>query len=79
MFFLSMKLDSSEKRQLNSGTALIDFRAHAGRRIDQMSARFEIRSTLRGRDRKPQYPQFPDPTSHPVESSGCGYVAYTTT
>eukprot|EP00959_Pyramimonas_sp_CCMP1952_P108359 2265679-Pyramimonas_sp.AAC.1 len=31
-----------EERQLNSGTALIDFRVNAGERIDQTLARFEI-------------------------------------
>eukprot|EP00959_Pyramimonas_sp_CCMP1952_P215461 4507805-Pyramimonas_sp.AAC.1 len=31
-----------EERQLNSGTALVDFRVHAGERIDQTLARFKI-------------------------------------
>eukprot|EP00959_Pyramimonas_sp_CCMP1952_P399106 8362877-Pyramimonas_sp.AAC.1 len=43
MFLLSAKLENlEEERQLNSGTALIDFRVHAGERIDQTLARFEI-------------------------------------
>eukprot|EP00959_Pyramimonas_sp_CCMP1952_P044245 924818-Pyramimonas_sp.AAC.1 len=43
MFFLSTKFENlEEERQLNSGTALIDFRVHAGERIDQTLARFEI-------------------------------------
>eukprot|EP00959_Pyramimonas_sp_CCMP1952_P233115 4871567-Pyramimonas_sp.AAC.1 len=33
---------ADEERQLNSGTAFIDFRVHAGERIDQTLARFEI-------------------------------------
>eukprot|EP00959_Pyramimonas_sp_CCMP1952_P182401 3814028-Pyramimonas_sp.AAC.1 len=38
-----MKFENlEEERQLNSGTALIDFRVHAGERIDQTLARFEI-------------------------------------
>eukprot|EP00959_Pyramimonas_sp_CCMP1952_P352340 7382141-Pyramimonas_sp.AAC.2 len=31
-----------EERQLNSGTAFVDFRVHAGARIDQTLAQFEI-------------------------------------
>eukprot|EP00959_Pyramimonas_sp_CCMP1952_P455921 9472344-Pyramimonas_sp.AAC.1 len=43
MFLLSTKCEHlEEERQLNSGTALIDFRVHAGERIDQTFARFEI-------------------------------------
>eukprot|EP00959_Pyramimonas_sp_CCMP1952_P448238 9385922-Pyramimonas_sp.AAC.1 len=43
MFLLNTKFENlEEERQLNSGTALIDFRVHAGERIDQTLARFEI-------------------------------------
>eukprot|EP00959_Pyramimonas_sp_CCMP1952_P117474 2455653-Pyramimonas_sp.AAC.1 len=43
MFLLSTKFENlEEERQLNSGTALIDFRVHAGERIDQTLARFDI-------------------------------------
>eukprot|EP00959_Pyramimonas_sp_CCMP1952_P213826 4474105-Pyramimonas_sp.AAC.1 len=43
MFLLSAKFENSEEeRQLNSGTALIDFRVHAGERIDRTLARFEM-------------------------------------
>eukprot|EP00959_Pyramimonas_sp_CCMP1952_P311300 6514842-Pyramimonas_sp.AAC.1 len=43
MFFSSTKFENlEEERQLNSGTALILFRVHAGERIDHMLARFEI-------------------------------------
>eukprot|EP00959_Pyramimonas_sp_CCMP1952_P089084 1864176-Pyramimonas_sp.AAC.1 len=43
MLILSTKFENlEEERQLNSGTALIDFRVHAGERIDQTLARFEI-------------------------------------
>eukprot|EP00959_Pyramimonas_sp_CCMP1952_P005106 107574-Pyramimonas_sp.AAC.1 len=36
MFLLSTKFENfEEERQLNSGTALIGFRVHAGERIDQ--------------------------------------------
>eukprot|EP00959_Pyramimonas_sp_CCMP1952_P056751 1185401-Pyramimonas_sp.AAC.1 len=43
MFLLSTKFEKlEEERQLNSGTALIDFRVHAGDCIDQTLARFEI-------------------------------------
>eukprot|EP00959_Pyramimonas_sp_CCMP1952_P323881 6778291-Pyramimonas_sp.AAC.1 len=39
MFLLSAKLENLElERQLNSGTALIDFRVHAGERTDQSLA-----------------------------------------
>eukprot|EP00959_Pyramimonas_sp_CCMP1952_P445979 9337146-Pyramimonas_sp.AAC.1 len=42
MFFLSTKFENlEEERQLNSDTALIDSRDHAGKRIDQTLARFE--------------------------------------
>eukprot|EP00959_Pyramimonas_sp_CCMP1952_P119971 2508430-Pyramimonas_sp.AAC.1 len=42
-FLLSVKFENlEEEHQLNSGTALFDFRVHAGERIDQTSARFEI-------------------------------------
>eukprot|EP00959_Pyramimonas_sp_CCMP1952_P102142 2136570-Pyramimonas_sp.AAC.1 len=42
-FLLSAKYENlEEERQLNSGTALIDFRVRAGERIDQTLARFEI-------------------------------------
>eukprot|EP00959_Pyramimonas_sp_CCMP1952_P350251 7338201-Pyramimonas_sp.AAC.1 len=42
MFLLSTKFENLEKeRQLNSSTA-IDFRVHAGERIEQTLARFEI-------------------------------------
>eukprot|EP00959_Pyramimonas_sp_CCMP1952_P404408 8474609-Pyramimonas_sp.AAC.1 len=43
MFVLSTKFENlEEERQLHSGTALIDFRVHAGERIDRTLARFEI-------------------------------------
>ena len=43
MFLLSQKFENLEdERQLNSGTALIDFRPRPGERIDQTLARFEI-------------------------------------
>eukprot|EP00959_Pyramimonas_sp_CCMP1952_P002478 51226-Pyramimonas_sp.AAC.1 len=43
MFLLSTKFDNlEEEHQLNSGTALIDFRVHAGERIDQILALFEV-------------------------------------
>eukprot|EP00959_Pyramimonas_sp_CCMP1952_P325216 6807061-Pyramimonas_sp.AAC.1 len=43
MFILSTNCENLEgERQLNPGTALIDFRVHAGERIDQALARFEI-------------------------------------
>eukprot|EP00959_Pyramimonas_sp_CCMP1952_P466511 9490072-Pyramimonas_sp.AAC.1 len=43
MFLLSTKFENlDEERRLTSGTAPIDFRAHAGERIDHASARFEI-------------------------------------
>eukprot|EP00959_Pyramimonas_sp_CCMP1952_P069679 1454481-Pyramimonas_sp.AAC.1 len=43
MFLLSTKSKNlEEERRLNSGTAFIDFRVHAGERIDQTLARFEI-------------------------------------
>eukprot|EP00959_Pyramimonas_sp_CCMP1952_P029429 617976-Pyramimonas_sp.AAC.1 len=43
MFLLSTKFENlEEERKLNSGTALIDCRVHAGERIDQTLARFEI-------------------------------------
>eukprot|EP00959_Pyramimonas_sp_CCMP1952_P201164 4207021-Pyramimonas_sp.AAC.1 len=43
MFLFSAKFENlEEERQFNSGTALIDFRVHAGERIDQSLARFEI-------------------------------------
>eukprot|EP00959_Pyramimonas_sp_CCMP1952_P153277 3206384-Pyramimonas_sp.AAC.1 len=39
MFLLSTRFENlEEERQLNSGTALIDFRVHAGERIDQTLA-----------------------------------------
>eukprot|EP00959_Pyramimonas_sp_CCMP1952_P071686 1497399-Pyramimonas_sp.AAC.1 len=39
MLLLSAKFENlEEERQLNFGTALIDFRAHAGERIDQTLA-----------------------------------------
>eukprot|EP00959_Pyramimonas_sp_CCMP1952_P174278 3642042-Pyramimonas_sp.AAC.1 len=42
-FLLSTQFEKlEEERQLNSGTALIDFRVYAGERIDQARARFEI-------------------------------------
>eukprot|EP00959_Pyramimonas_sp_CCMP1952_P111239 2327188-Pyramimonas_sp.AAC.1 len=40
VFLLCTKLEG--ERQLNSGTALIDCRVHAGERSDQTLARFEI-------------------------------------
>eukprot|EP00959_Pyramimonas_sp_CCMP1952_P041741 872987-Pyramimonas_sp.AAC.1 len=43
MLSLSVKFEKlEEERQLNSGTAPIAFRVHAGERIDQTLARFEI-------------------------------------
>eukprot|EP00959_Pyramimonas_sp_CCMP1952_P238924 4992947-Pyramimonas_sp.AAC.1 len=43
MFPLSAKSENlEEERQVNSGTAFIDFRVHAGERINQTFARFEI-------------------------------------
>ena len=43
VFLLSQKFENLEdERQLNSGTALIDFRPRPGERIDQTLARFEI-------------------------------------
>eukprot|EP00959_Pyramimonas_sp_CCMP1952_P080403 1680290-Pyramimonas_sp.AAC.1 len=43
MFPSSTKFENlEEERQLNSGTALSDFRVHAGERIDQTLARLEI-------------------------------------
>eukprot|EP00959_Pyramimonas_sp_CCMP1952_P425277 8908210-Pyramimonas_sp.AAC.1 len=39
MFLLSTKFENlEEERQLNSGTALVDFRVHAGDRVDRMFA-----------------------------------------
>eukprot|EP00959_Pyramimonas_sp_CCMP1952_P215273 4504406-Pyramimonas_sp.AAC.1 len=41
-FLLNTKFANlGEERLLNPGTALIEFRAHAGERIDQALARFE--------------------------------------
>eukprot|EP00959_Pyramimonas_sp_CCMP1952_P369537 7740321-Pyramimonas_sp.AAC.2 len=43
MFFLNTKVQNLEEEcQLDSGTALMNFRVHAGERIDQTLARFEI-------------------------------------
>eukprot|EP00959_Pyramimonas_sp_CCMP1952_P446339 9345204-Pyramimonas_sp.AAC.1 len=43
IFLLNMKFENlGGERQLNSGAALIDFRVHAGERIDQTLARFEM-------------------------------------
>eukprot|EP00959_Pyramimonas_sp_CCMP1952_P313386 6559310-Pyramimonas_sp.AAC.1 len=43
MFLLSTKFENlEEEHQLKSSTVLIDFRVHAGERIDQALARFEI-------------------------------------
>eukprot|EP00959_Pyramimonas_sp_CCMP1952_P419643 8789568-Pyramimonas_sp.AAC.1 len=43
MFLLGAKFEHlEEERQLNSGTALVDFRVHAGRRFDWALAFFEI-------------------------------------
>eukprot|EP00959_Pyramimonas_sp_CCMP1952_P044235 924517-Pyramimonas_sp.AAC.1 len=43
VFPLGTKFENAEEeRQVNSGSALIDFRAHAGERIDQTLARFKI-------------------------------------
>eukprot|EP00959_Pyramimonas_sp_CCMP1952_P452273 9466296-Pyramimonas_sp.AAC.1 len=43
MFTFSTKFETLEdERQMNSGTALIDVRVHAGERIDQTLLRFEI-------------------------------------
>eukprot|EP00959_Pyramimonas_sp_CCMP1952_P438197 9173629-Pyramimonas_sp.AAC.1 len=43
MFLFSTKFENLEEElQFHPGTALIDFRVHAGERIDQMLARCEI-------------------------------------
>eukprot|EP00959_Pyramimonas_sp_CCMP1952_P097005 2027711-Pyramimonas_sp.AAC.1 len=43
MFLFITEFENFEqKRQRNSGTALIDFRVHAGEGIDQTLARLEI-------------------------------------
>ena len=58
MFLLSTKFENLEdERQLNFGTALIDFRVERGERIDSVLSRFEI-ARMEADSAGPHFPTF---------------------